>query len=293
MRLHPAEETGQYARRMKNYRPILLQNLAITVPGVEVRQLRLNQHTPEAVWTAHSHDHGQLLIYLTGRGRQTADGKTYDCRPGTTIYHAAGVSHAFERALVRPPLVLVIDIDLEITRATPHPCAQMPDADLARVRTAVMRLFQNRQAEHRESMLAVGSIMLEILDRALLAIGWIKPFNRYGDGKLMNTTKFVERVLERLDGPEVTLEAIAARSGYQMDHLNRRLKTECGLTLGQLRSRHRLQRAQRLIQQGLPIQTVGERIGILDNNYFSRWFRQQTGMSPSAWKKSPQRAVSF
>lgn len=281
------------ARRMKNYRPILLQNLAITVPGVKIRQLRLNQHTPEAVWTAHSHDHGQLLVYLTGRGRQMAEGNTYECRPGTVIHHPAGISHAFERALIRPPLVLVIDLDLEITRATPHACAQMPDADLAKVRTAMTRLFQIRQVEHRESILAVGAIVLEILDRLLLAIGWIKPFNRYGDAKLMNTTRFVERVLDRMDGPEVTLEAIAARSGYQMDHLNRRLKTECGMTLGQLRARHRLQRAQRLIQQGLPIQTVGERIGILDNNYFSRWFRQQTGMTPSAWKKSPQRAISF
>lgn len=278
---------------MKNYRPILLQNLAIAVPGVKVRQLRLNQHMPEAVRTAHSHDHGQLLVYLSGRGQQTAEGRVYECRSGTVVHHPEGTSHSFERVLVRPPLVLVLDVDLEVTRATPHPCAQMPDADLARVRACLTRLFQIRQVEHRESTLAVASIVLEILDRVLLSIGWIKPFNRYGDSRLMNTTRFVERVLDRMDGPEVTLENIAARSGYQMDHLNRRLKTECGLTLGQLRSKHRLLRAQRLIQQGLPIQTVGERVGILDNNYFSRWFRQQTGMSPSAWKKSPQHAVRF
>lgn len=277
---------------MKNYRPILLQNLAVAVPGVRVRQLRLNQHTPEAVWSTHSHDHGQLLIYLSGRGRQKITEKMHECRPGTVVYLEPGAMHGFERQMVRPPLVLVIDVDLEITRSTPHPCAQMPDADLTKVRGSVTRLFQIRQVEHREASLLVGSIVLEILDRVLLAAGWIKPFNRYGDAKMMNTTRSVERMLERM-GPEITMEAIAARSGYNMDHLNRRLKAECGLTLGQLRSRHRLQRAQRLIQQGLPLQTVGERVGILDNNYFSRWFRQQTGMTPTAWKKSPQMAVRF
>jgi AraC family L-rhamnose operon transcriptional activator RhaR len=277
---------------MKNYRPILLQNLAVAVPGVRVRQVRLNQHTPEAVWSTHSHDHGQLLIYLSGRGRQKIAEKMHECRPGTVIYLEPGAMHGFERQMVRPPLVLVIDVDLEITRSTPHPCAQMPDADLTKVRGSVTRLFQIRQVEHREASLLVGSIVLEILDRVLLAAGWIKPFNRYGDAKMMNTTRSVERMLERM-GPEITMEAIAARSGYNMDHLNRRLKAECGLTLGQLRSRHRLQRAQRLIQQGLPLQTVGERIGILDNNYFSRWFRQQTGMTPTAWKKSPQMSVRF
>lgn len=60
--------------RMKNYRPILLQNLAVTVPGVRVRQVRLNQHTPEAVWSMHAHEHGQLLVYLAGRGRQMVGG---------------------------------------------------------------------------------------------------------------------------------------------------------------------------------------------------------------------------
>jgi len=277
---------------MKNYRPILLQNLAVAVPGVRVRQLRLNQHTPEAVWSTHSHDHGQLLIYLSGRGRQKITEKMHECRPGTVVYLEPGAMHGFERQMVRPPLVLVIDVDLEITRSTPHPCAQMPDADLTKVRGSVTRLFQIRQVEHREASLLVGSIVLEILDRVLLAAGWIKPFNRYGDAKMMNTTRSVERMLERM-GPEITMEAIAARSGYNMDHLNRRLKAECGLTLGQLRSRHRLQRAQRLIQQGLPLQTVGERVGILDNNYFSRWFRQQTGMTPTTWKKSPQMSVRF
>ncbi len=278
---------------MKNYRPILLQHLAVSVPGVKVRQLRLNQHTPEAVWTPHAHEHGQVLVYLSGRGRQVVQEKPYDCRPGTVIYVEPGAVHGFERVLARPPLVLVVDLDLEITRSTPHPCAQMPDADLTKVRASVTRLFHIRQVEHREATLLVGSIVLEILDRVLLAAGWIKAFNRYGDAKAMNTTRFVERVLDRMDGAEVTLETIAARSGYQMDHLNRRLKAECGLTLGQLRSRHRLERAQRYIQQGLPFQTVGERIGIVDNNYFSRWFRQQTGMSPSAWKKAPQVAVRF
>ncbi len=278
---------------MKNYRPILLQHLAVSVPGVKVRQLRLNQHTPEAVWTPHAHEHGQVLVYLSGRGRQVVQEKPYDCRPGTVIYVEPGAVHGFERVLARPPLVLVVDLDLEITRSTPHPCAQMPDADLTKVRASVTRLLHIRQVEHREATLLVGSIVLEILDRVLLAAGWIKAFNRYGDAKAMNTTRFVERVLDRMDGAEVTLETIAARSGYQMDHLNRRLKAECGLTLGQLRSRHRLERAQRYIQQGLPFQTVGERIGIVDNNYFSRWFRQQTGMSPSAWKKAPQVAVRF
>ena len=278
---------------MKNYRPILLRDLSVALPGLRVHQVRLNQHTPEALWTEHTHEHGQLLVYLTGRGRQPMAGKVFECRPGTVIHIPPGTPHTFQRELARPPLVLVIDLDLELTRATPHPCAQMPDADLTRVRTAMSKLFAMKMVDQRECMLLVAAIVLEILDRVLLACGWLKPFNRFGDSKGMNNTRFIERLLERLDGPEVTLENISARAGYQMDHLNRLLKAECGLTIGQVRSRFRLNRAQKLIRQGLPFQTVGERVGILDNNYFSRWFRQQTGLSPSAWKKTPPQEVRF
>lgn len=272
---------------MKNYRPLQLQNLGLSLPSLRVHRLRLNHHMPEAIWTTHAHEHGQLLIYLAGRGKQQMGERAYDCRPGTVIYVEPGQAHAYSRQMSRAPMILVIDLDLEITRATAHPCALMPLAGLKRVLAAIGKLLAIRMPEQRESMLMVASIVLEILDRALLAAGWLKPVNRFGDNRAKALTLFTERLLERMNGPDVTLEEIAKRAGYEVEGLNRKLKAECGLTLGQLRSRLRLQRAQVLIRQGYPMQTVAEKVGIPDNNYFSRWFRQQTGMTPSQFKNSP------
>ena len=114
---------------MKNYRPLQLQNLGIALPSLRVHRLRLNHHMPEAVWTTHAHDHGQLLVYLTGRGRQQMGERTYDCRPGTVIHVPAGEAHAYSKQMQRAPMILVIDLDLEVTRATAHPCALLPAAD--------------------------------------------------------------------------------------------------------------------------------------------------------------------
>jgi AraC family transcriptional activator of pobA len=272
---------------MKNYRPLMLQNLGIALPSLRVHRLRLNHHMPEAVWTTHAHDHGQLLVYLTGRGRQQMGERTYDCRPGTVIHVPPGQTHAYSKQMQRAPMILVIDLDLEITRATAHPCALLPAADLTRVRASLQRLLAIRTPDHREHALSVASIVMEILDRALLAAGWLKPFNRFGDSRSNALTKFTERLLERMNGPEVTLDEIAKRAGYEVEALNRKLKSECGLTLGQLRSRLRLQRAQTLIRQGHPMLSVAQKVGLPDNNYFSRWFRQQTGMTPTQFKRSP------
>ena len=272
---------------MKNYRPLLLQNLGLSLPSLRVHRLRLNHHMPEAVWTTHAHEHGQLLIYLSGRGKQQMGARAYDCRPGSVVYVESGQTHAYSKQMQRAPLILVIDLDLEVTRATAHPVSLMPSADLTKVLAALRRLLAIRMPDHRESMLATASVVMEILDRALLAAGWLRSVNRFGERSGKALTQFTERLLERMNGPEVTLEEIAKRAGYEVEQLNKKLKGECGLTLGQLRSRCRLQRAQTLIRQGYPMTSVAERVGIPDNNYFSRWFRQQTGMTPSQFKKSP------
>jgi AraC-like DNA-binding protein/uncharacterized RmlC-like cupin family protein len=278
---------------MKNYRPIQFSTPGITVPGIRVRGLRLNHHMPEPVWTTHAHEHGQVLIYLSGRGRQQMGERAHQCRPGSVVYVPPGQSHAYMRQMHAAPLVLVIDIDLEITRYSPHPVSLMPRADLTKVLRALQRLLAIRQPENRENALATAAIVMEILDRAMLASGWLKPVNRYAERSGKALTQFTERLLERMNGPEVTLEEIARRAGYEVEALNRRLRAESGLTLGQLRSRYRLGRAKTLIRQGLPMKIVAQRAGIPDNNYFARWFRQQTGMTPTQFKKSPHQAAAL
>ncbi len=278
---------------MKNYRPLQFSTPGITVPGLRVRGLRLNHHMPEPVWTTHSHEHGQVLIYLSGRGRQQMGERTFQCRPGSVVYVEPGQTHAYTRQMHAAPLILVIDIELEITRYTPHPVSLMPRADLTRVLQAMQRLLGIRQPDLRENLLATAAIVLEVLDRALLASGWLKPVNRYAERSRKALTQFTERLLERMNAPEVTLEEIARRAGYEVEALNRKLRAESGLTLGQLRSRYRLGRAQVLIRQGLPMKTVAQRTGIPDNNYFARWFRQQTGMTPTQFKKSPHQPAAL
>ncbi|MDG2122409.1 MAG: AraC family transcriptional regulator [Verrucomicrobiales bacterium] len=273
---------------MRNYRPLLIQDIGVSMSGMSVQRLRINQHTPEAQWNEHSHEHGQLIVYLTGRGHQMVDGKTHAARPGSVIYVEKGTSHAFRRQAARQPLCLVIDLELGTSPWPVHVFTQLANADLAQVRGAVSRLFSMLHVEQREMALLVGSIVLEVLHVTLRTVGWLKPVNRFGDSRRLGTTKLVERVLDRYEREDIDLETLAKKAGYQQDYLNRLLKQECGLTLGQMRARQRLKKAQQLLQdRDLAIFEVAERIGMLDHNYFSRWFRQQTGVTPSKWRKNP------
>jgi len=122
----------------------------------------------------------------------------------------------------------------------------------------------------------------------LRACGWLKPMNRFGTATRRTMTHKAERVIAANDSTELSLKDLAERIGFQRDHLNRALREECGLTLGQLRARHRLAKAQDLLRKNQPVQTVALQAGFSDQNYFSRWFRQQTGVTPTAWRRNPR-----
>lgn len=273
---------------MKNYRPILIQDLNLTMPGIKIQRLRLNRHLPEARWTEHSHEHDQVLIYLMGRGQQRVDGVLYPARPGTVIHVPPGKVHAFEQQPGRQPLCLVVDVEMEAGRGVAHTCDQLTAEQLIETKSRLSTLFRHQHIEKREMSFRVAAVVLDILDMALKSIGWLTPVNRFSTAKHFSNARRVERLLETKDGADVSLEDIAKLTGYQQDHLNRLLRAECGLTLGQLRSRIRLKRAVAMLGEKVPVQEVGEKIGILDPNYFARWFRQQTGVSPSSWRRSPK-----
>ena len=272
---------------MKNYRPLLIQDLNLQMPGIKVMRLRINRHLPEARWSEHSHEHDQILVYLMGRGQQRIEGALYPARPGTVIHVPPGQSHAFDQQASRPPLCLVLDVELGPGRGTAHICDHLTADQLAETKSRLSTLFRHPQIEKREMSFRVAAVVLDILDMALKSIGWLVPVNRFSAARHYSLAKRVERLLENNDGADVSLEDIAKQSGYQQDHLNRLLRAECGLTLGQLRSRIRLKKAVALIEANRPIQEVGEKVGILDPNYFARWFRQQTGVTPSAWRRKP------
>ncbi len=271
---------------VRRYRPVFLDDLDLRLPGLVVHRLRLNQHVPESArWSEHSHAFGQVLVYLSGHGRQSVDGRSHECRAGTVMHLAPGSRHAFERDRARLPVVMVLDVDLTDPPLDTR-SATLPANDLARIKDDLSSLLKAGDLDQRERRLRVGSAVLDMLDPVLHALGWLQPREAAARPDAAALVKMVERVLADEKHDAVPLSALARTIGWQQDHLNRLLKSACGLTLGQLRARSRLKRAQTLLRDGASVQEAAGRIGIDDQNYFARWFRQQTGLTPTEWRRS-------
>jgi AraC-like DNA-binding protein len=91
------------------------------------------------------------------------------------------------------------------------------------------------------------------------------------------------RVRELLRAP-TPLAAVARHAGYDPDHLTRKLKREGGLGLRALRDRLRLESAQAALRTSVTVAEAAVQSGFEDPNYFTRWFRRQTGQTPSEFR---------
>jgi transcriptional regulator GlxA family with amidase domain len=82
-----------------------------------------------------------------------------------------------------------------------------------------------------------------------------------------------------------TMSTLAAQLGVSPRTLIRRFKSATGVSIGEYLQQRRLDEAQALLRRtNLSITEVGVAVGLNDASHFSRMFREQTGVTPSAFR---------
>jgi AraC-like DNA-binding protein len=278
---------------MDAFRPILLEELDLQLPGVRLRQLTLNRHLARMrEVAAHSHAVSQLILYLGGGGLQIVEGARHAIGPGVLVHIPAGSAHGFHSQMKRAPLALVIDLDWQLPpgRAdlvqAPR-VRQLGHQQLRAVRTCLGRLSELRERRLEPLDLQAFAVILELLEVLLAELEIIrrKPPRHVLHPAVRKVRERLRELLAQQEIESLSLEAAAAEAELQPDYLNRLLRRDLGLTFGQLRSQLRLEEAQKALRADARVGEAAERAGFEDLNYFARWFRRQTGQAPSAWQK--------
>lgn len=266
---------------MRTFRPLLIDRANLRVPGLAIASFAVHRHLGEHASVApHRHAWCQAIVYLSGTGEQTMGATRARIEPGTLVVLPPGVPHAFTRRGRQAPLCLLVDFRLQGARRRHATACGLNRSELARLRTHVAGLVR-LQADTRNALRWEGAVhVLEVLLTLLRAVGWI---DRVAAPERPSSDRRVATLLATVSHTTSLAESIR-RSGYQRDHLNRLIKTETGLTLGQYRAQLRLTKAKELLTSGLKVAQAGAAIGLPDQGYFARWFRRQTGQTPSAWR---------
>ena len=101
---------------------------------------------------------------------------------------------------------------------------------------------------------------------------------------------WLEKALARLsatDKPPVDYSKLAREAGLSLSGLRRQFKQAIGIPMHAYALQCRISAARTLLTESLlPIKDIAERLGYNDLYFFSRQFRQLSGMPPAAYRKS-------
>ncbi len=268
---------------MKSYRPLLLQELDVRLPGIHLRRLRLNRHLPDVDLVAeHSHGFTQLLCYLSGAGLMTIEGADFEINPSSVVFLPPHRSHSFRETTGRRPLCLVLDLDWRGAVKHGVSLARMNASVASQIKHELSELTRLPDPGHVNCRLTVAAIVLRILDALLRTVGGVATQPR----QMPAFVRQYERILRSAHTPLPEIKSVAEQMGYQVDYLNRVFKQATGQTLREYRDALVLTKASRLLREKIMVKDVCQELGFLDQNYFARWFKRQTGRQPRAYSRS-------
>jgi AraC family transcriptional activator of pobA len=265
---------------MLQFHTLLVDHASMQLPGLRVLGIALHRHlAQEVAIEPHRNRWGQVIFYLDGQGRLMLESGTAEVDPGTVVVLPPGKLHSFERTAERPPLCLVIDFRLHGEDAAQETVCHLGREDLMQIQRELAPLLRSEPETGVPLSLECATILLQILVGTLRAAGWMERPPTVGAAE---PSPAIRHLVSTID-PTAPLVNLVQRSGYNRDYLNRLVKRDTGLTLGQLRNQQRLTKAKELLASGMQVGSTASMVGLPDQSYFARWFRRQTGHPPSRW----------
>lgn len=253
---------------MLAWSPILVRKIEIHALGFALLKLQLNRHRAAEV-AIHRHPHAQLILYLSGEGVQRISGRRRAASTGDLFVIPAGAPHGFSLSGRSRPVSVVLDYELAGRRVRAGH-RRLPVQQLNELHTLLSRV----PAKGRLTLADYPTILAVVAQL-------LGPVAGVGKGAPIPTT--LDRVRPLLQTP-LPLARVARETGYDPDHLTRKLKRECGLGLRALRDRDRLARAQAALRRAATIGDAASESGFEDPGYFARWFRARTGKTPGEFR---------
>jgi AraC-like DNA-binding protein len=157
----------------------------------------------------------------------------------------------------------------ELRRKTGRFCPDMEKLKAAYSGLTVLRLDEIR---------ACADIL-----QALASYVWLDNYIRIQNEPLSSRVK--TWISGNLDG-DLSLAGIAREFGVGKTTLCKAVKRDLGLTVNELLKTTRIERAKQLLQSGKqPVAEIAEQVGIFDYNYFTKVFKEETGVPPSIFRK--------
>ncbi len=83
---------------------------------------------------------------------------------------------------------------------------------------------------------------------------------------------------------KITLKVISAHCGVSVSTITQLFQKKTAITFHDFVTQRRMEIAQKLIREGVPLEQVGKEVGYRDHSTFYRAFHRQFGLSPREYR---------
>ena len=229
------------------------------------------------------HSMWEVLFSVEGDFDCVEESRVYRLKSGEMLFHAPNEFHTLRTVGDGPQHLLLITFYAE---------GEMPSAlkegvfkltgqerdEFVRLHTHVKRFID------RQGPLEVGALCSLELSTFLARLALKSTANHYvsNSPSAMEYQRIID-LMERNVCKGITLSDIARQLGISISYIKKVFMQYTGIPPMTYYNSIRLNEAKRLLAQGLSVREVSDRLEFSSPNYFSVFFKQQVGVSPSRY----------
>ena len=230
--------------------------------------------------------YNKFYYILEGEGELTVGGRIYHPKAGQLFLMPAGVLQSYRASGGHPYYKYWCHFQAKVGSRNLFDLIQTPlcvtVGDSARLNGLFHSLLESMALETYTSRLYARCLVMEILALYLDAAEDIACPKDAAAEKLSTITEYVNMHLSE----EITLETLAALVHFHPNYFIRFFKQNLGVSPMQYVSRARIDHAKTLLKTtNEKIADIAASAGFHDLFYFSQRFKEQTGFSPSDYRK--------
>ena len=250
-------------------------------------------YEPDFHFPGESHRMWEIDCILAGTASITSGTEVYSGTAGEVVIHPPGVFHNVRNDGDCALRIMTFSFSGEgLLEAVPSGKFILNHQEQALTERLLEELERDREGEHRDA--AGLQILKSLLELFCLTISRRKREtaapSRDRDARLF--AEIVTFLQENVDAA-LTSYAICNACGVGETVVKELFRSLTGGGLMKYYNRLRTKRAAELIGEGLSMAEIAERMHFSSQNYFSAFFRKQTGIPPSRYRDQAEQNMQY
>lgn len=252
---------------------------------------------------------GRIFYVRSGQVHISIDQQSYDLGPDAVFYCCGGSSYSISSAGA-DLFCLNFDFDqVHCDRELPYSPIRLSSA--MNLPSSNHTVIEDQDIFNHHLLLENGIALRDLLDEIIEEFSTKRILYRENASALLKSllvwllrgrvesapqsASAVKKIIAYINAHyehEMTNSLFSQLSGYHEYYLNRLFIKHTGSTLRQYILDVRISHAKKmLLNTDLPLSVIAEKVGFNSNTYFSRYFRQITGITPTQFRQKYKNAI--